>query len=247
MGGIFALGAERDFDRVQDLCLSVARLWKQAAANEFGFGIYISPLALKICCDNGGRILGDYFPIPPGPFKRIATLIVLGRLDPFFHFEPQLDRGAMDRWLPKILTLLISPGLAKLRVNMAVDPTKPLWQKLDAWETFPSAHYKQEFFQFLEGMDSFSWLEGEARSAGFIPTNTWEYVLEARAARMISAVALSLESCYYWNEDSKDMGTSSPLRGKCADFFDPSDVNFRKEFEYDRVIYTGIERSKASP
>ena len=185
----------------------------------------------------GGKLLDDFFPKPPGPFKRVGALLVMNQLNSFFYFDPPLNADQSQRWRAKVSALLIPVALAKLRVNLTPDKPNPTWHRLDAWKGFPSPHFKMELLQYLEGMDNYEWVERLIEG-----THLADYkdrLITEKTARKIAATGLIIEACYYFNE-----GEHSAIRGKCNDFFNVDDINFIREFHYDRQIYRAASGKK---
>lgn len=126
----------------------------------------------------------------PGPFKRVAALLVLGRLTSIFSLATPNSKveslkpvnASMEReWLPKLCFLLLAPAFSSLTVSNAQGAT----HSLQDWKGFPSFHSKAEFLFWLE------WL--------------CDYPLDSlsddekvtRRGRMILGTSLILEAIYY--------------------------------------------------
>jgi hypothetical protein len=239
MTGIIALNSgEYDYGIVEQLVETICRKWDQHCSAHYGFKVFVSPSAFKKFYEAGIRILEENFPLPPGPFKRVASLIVISQMYPFFHFEPELTLEASHRWRAKMTALLMPVGLAKLRVNLTPDEANPTWQRLDAWYGFPSDHFKMEFLQFLERIDTCHWWEKTTIEGG-LQEQISERIITEETVRLINSTALMLEACYYWNEEWNHFALR--LRGKCNDFFDGSDPDVPNEFYYDYEIYKGAQ------
>jgi hypothetical protein len=141
---------------------------------------------------------GFFFPERPGPFKRVAAFVVLGRLFPFLKFRPAdgLDVESAIRfanyetthkaneWLTRAMVRTIPILFAQLEVEIN-GKRIPL-----AWKGFPSWHYELEFHEFLRWTDS----DIEPCDCDF---NNLTQKTKWALARKIMAATLSLEACYY--------------------------------------------------
>jgi hypothetical protein len=168
---------------------AVEELWNEAGGQKHhGFNLKVKTERIAACCNYGGIILNDHFPNPPGVFKRLAALLVLGRHFPLFDLEPRPQN--FDLWSGRVLALTIPPVLRTLEINLSTDRDRPRWVQLDNWEDYPSPHYKLEFLTLLE------WLDG----AGWPHPSRWTQQDRKRVARITLALALILEGCYYCSE-----------------------------------------------
>lgn len=237
MTGLIALqDGDHDYDIAKQLVGTICRAWDQHCSSHFGFRVFISPSAFERFYKSAVDVLDRDFPLPPGPFKRVATLAVMAQMYPFFHFDPEMTAEAGLRWRAKMTALLIPVGLAKLRVNLTPDEPSPTWQRLDAWCGFPSDHFKMEFLQFLERVNTCHWWE-RMMAEGAMEEAICRRIITEEIVRLIFSTALVIEGCYYWNEEQGSEGEE--LRGKCNDFFDGGDADMVKEFYYDRELFVG--------
>ena len=233
MGLLDDSGADRDYEVLLDVAWGVAELW-----NNFGgpqkhhFVLRIGENELRECCRRGDEILiqSRRFPNPPSPFKRVAALVVLARLFPFFELDPATEYHQEQIWLSRLSALLIPGAISVLEVNLSEDPANPKWTP-GKWNGFASPHYKIEFIKFIQWLDNFDWLvlgtEGEK----------WKQTKRERLARMVMAVSLIIEANYYIGET----GPPKPeyLRGKCKLCIKPADS---VDLTYDTEIYDNAEK-----
>jgi hypothetical protein len=230
--GLFSDSAEKDQAIALRSADIVADAWNKYASGAYGFQIFVQPKKVAEVCRQGARLFekGDVFPPQPGPFKRTAAFIVLGRLIPFFQFSgkpeqlPKLDEQVP--WTVRFLALTIPVVLRQLTVSLNGQT-----HILDEWKGFPSLHYQLEFFAFQR------WLDNGAEYEGYFPPETWKQFSFHRQARMVMATALMLESCYYLNgrETTK---IQSQVSG-CL-------TNLSPEQELDLIYTYNIENASSS-
>lgn len=197
--GILTIGSEKDdLQAIEDIAEDVASLWNEHGGKEFGFGVAYDLDRIRQCREKAVPILDTYFPNPPGPFKRVAALLVFGRLYPFFYFTNKLTQKQHQEWLSRIVALTLPVAIRTQKVNLSNHPDAPRWVPLDSWRGFPSVHYKLEFLGFIGWLDGFQWLLAR------IPATDQKMVIDNRLARMTLALSLIIEGCYYF-------GTEVPL------------------------------------
>ncbi len=213
MGLLTIKTGQEDYDAVEFVAEQVAILWNDFGGQDHGFRVVVSKADIKKICDKSNEVLTKFFPTPPSPFKRVAALLVFGRLYPFFGFEPrQISSDLHDKWLSRILALLIPATLPNLEVNLSSQPSKTeKWVRLNNWTGFPSAHFKIEFLLFLEWLQNHHWPAIDEK---------WEDETAKRIARIILSCALQLESCYYLCEwvvlpDGKTKKGLVRVQGSC--------------------------------
>jgi hypothetical protein len=196
MSGLFDGDRAKDVEAVLYLANQVAAIWNECGGQQHGFSVIVGEKELGICCDHAREILVESgkFPNPPGPFKRVAALIVCARLYPFFGLDPKpltvQDRNA---WLTRLVALLIPVTLQRLEVNVSKGE-KEHWIALDKWIGFCSHHHKIEFLAFLEWLETCEWAQAH------IPDPDWKVFNMKRLARMILATTLIIEANYYCGE-----------------------------------------------
>lgn len=228
MGLLDDSSAGKDCEAVFDIAVGVAALWNNFGGEKHGFKIKIGDAEVKECCRLGNEILtlSKKFPIPPSPFKRVAALVVLSKLYPFFELDPPQEVQIQDQiWLSRLSTLLIPGALALLEVNVSEDALAPKWA-LNRWNGFASPHYKIEFLKFIQWLDNFDWLMigGEQ--------DKWIQTKRERLARMIMSVSLIIEANYYLGEAGAPQ--REHLRGKCKLCLKSADLT---GLTYDVEIY----------
>ena len=204
--------SESDLKAITELATSVADYWNQYGTKKYPFIVQTSKEAIKKLAEEGDQVLAAFFPEEPGPFKRVATLIILSRLIPLFslgknvpteHFPP-LSLMEEELWLPRISCLLINPAF-KI-INVSVNSTV---HKLTEWKSFPSAHSKAEFLLWLEWLRDYDASQLHQSEENLV-----------RRGRMILACSLILEAVYYQGP------TRAKICGICDDKVDLSCVTY---------------------
>jgi hypothetical protein len=177
----------------------VCSIWNEKGAPIYGIELRAQEAAVIGCCKKGESLFkSGVFPSQPGPFKRAAAFLILGRLYPFFVMSganaPNNDRES-QAWLARFMALTIPAVLSQTRVQ--VDSG---WVVLKDWRGFPSPHYQLEFLAWLRWLD-----HCQQHEKKFQPAEWSQFSME-RLARMVMAVALIVEACYYTttNESRKD-------------------------------------------
>jgi hypothetical protein len=192
--GLFSDSAEQDQGIALRSADVIADQWNRHAASIYGFQVFIRSKKISQLCQVGARLFenGDVFPRQPGPFKRTAAFLVLGRLYPFFQFsgKPEhLPKGdEVVAWTVRLLALTIPVILRQLTVQL-----NGTTQTLHEWKGFPSPHYQLEFFALLR------WLDNGEEYETLFPADTWARFSFHRQARMVMATSLMLEASYYLN------------------------------------------------
>jgi len=230
MGLLVTSDGKEDFDAIARVAGTVATVWNDYGGKaDYGFTVEFGTDQIEECSKKASAIFKEFFPNPPGPFKRVAALLVFGRLYPFFGFKPaRASAIENEEWLARIVTLMLPVALRLLRADISTHPKAQTWKSINAWKGFPSVHYRIEFLAFLQWLDNFQWaancLEG-------MPPATIEEVkhrfnldkmTSSRLARMILAASLIIEGCYYASEGLPDQADQEHLRGKCIGCVDPS-------------------------
>lgn len=209
---IFFDDFKRDEQAITELAVGVADYWNAYGTERYAFKVFTSEEAIQAISRSGDHLLGGFFPEQPGAFKRIATLLVLSRLQPLFSLATadstpkNLKRVqfAIDlEWLPRICFMLIEPAFDMLQVEKGESA-----HKLDDWAGFPSAHSKAEFIQWLDWLRDFP--------ADKLPPDE----NGIRRVRMIMAAALILEAVYFQKEPRRE------VCGACDDKVDLTCVTF---------------------
>lgn len=213
----------------------VATWWNVKQAKAYGFGFVISESKVKQCCEKAGELFErNIFPEPPGPFKRIATFLVLGRLFQFFQIRPgypedgkwvatdfKPDPMHNDAWVARMLVMTIPVIFSGMYVDIGKERVL-----LDEWKNFPSLHYRLEFMALLRWLDL-----NDSHKANFTDKKTWEDITNDRLTRMIMAVSLIIEACYYLS--SKE-GASNKIQSKDSHCLQDLDEDLRLDLYYDR-------------
>ena len=234
MGLIASATGQPDYLAVRSIANEVARLWNENGGDSHGFTIEVGRNNIQKCCDHGAELLRRFCPKgkEPGPFKRVATLVVLSRLEPFFQFVPAKSGVEKNQWLARISALMIPAGLKGLRVDVSNGAKIKVWEKLDHWRGFPSPHYKADFLAWLSWMDTLCWLDTEFREAE--QKKKWDKIKQDRIARMILVTALILEACYYCGEKDAGVPQRNQICGKCRSYLADPDLT---PINYDLGLY----------
>jgi hypothetical protein len=103
------------------------------------------------------------------------------------------------------MAMMIGPTLGTLEINVSFTDQVDSWVVLDKWKGYPSPHFKLEFIQLIQWLDNFDF-------QSFDPTDS---VKINRVARIVLAVALILENCYYTSETPLSPPSPDSIRGKC--------------------------------
>jgi hypothetical protein len=229
MGLLHDKAGQEDYDAILTLARSVAEVWNTFGGTDHGFRVRVGEKEVQECCSLGHEILitSKKFPNPPGPFKRVAALVVLARLYPFFELDPPPPYPqACQIWLARVIGLLIPATLSTLEVNISKDKTNPKWEQLNNWRGFASPHYKIEFLVFLQWLDGLSWIRP------IIDEQLWQSIRKDRLARMILATSLIIEANYYCTETGAP--NANHLRGKCKGCVEGQDLT---PLNYDERLY----------
>ncbi len=185
-----------DVVQVRKTAHLVQSWWNQYRAPVYGLNLRISHAELLKCCEIGHSLFeGRFFSQPPGPFKRAAAFVVITRLNPFFDFLP-VSAEAIEyvpttlrekqEWTARIVTLTIPIVLRRTYAEINGERAQ-----LTGWNGFPSLHYKLEFLAWVRWLDSFE----QYRTV--MPAREWYDFCERRLARMVMALSLMIEGCYY--------------------------------------------------
>lgn len=183
-----------DVETIGDIAQTVATYWNQNGGPDQGLSVLWSREAVDKISHEGDQILAGFFPDPPGPFKRLATFIVLSRLHPLFALIPPaagidnlkpVQPGFHDEWIARVIYLLIEPSMQVLQVRGKDGQVFSLTE----WADFPSLHTKTEFLFWLE------WLRDYP--PGYLPRDISDTEGLERRGRMVLATSLILEQAYY--------------------------------------------------
>lgn len=238
MGLLSSEAGDSDFEQAFQVAASIQEFWNTKQAPSWGFNLTIFKASIRECCEAGGRLFsGQYFANPPGPFKRAAAFLVIGRLMPFFGFEPingnkelvpQTSREC-HAWLARMMALSIPAVLGSTRAQLGGE-----WLTLSEWGGFPSSHFKLEFLAWIRWLDSFEHFKK------YFPSNSeWDQLHEQRLARMVMATSLMIEGCYYC---SGSTASESKIRGNTATCFERLEDEHEIDLIYDvHTVYQSPE------
>jgi len=210
---------QEDAEIVVNLASAVATVWNEHGASHFGFKIYVGLRQVVDCCERSNLILENFFPPAPGPFKRAASLLVLGRLNPFFSLDPApVSRSEREKWLVRMLLLFLPATLGVLEVKVSRSPGIDKWMRLDGWKGFPSPAFKLEFINYLLGLNE---------SMPSLPNGNNDFSADSQVARHILATSMLIESCYYLGESLPKESSLRALRTRQSpQSFDEIDLTY---------------------
>lgn len=250
MGLLVSGSLEADKQAITRVADRVAILWNDYGGHDFGFKIQHGEDQIEFCSKRATSIFEKYFPDPPGPFKRVAALLVFGRLYPFFEFIPSRRSSQDDEeWLARIVALMIPVSLRLLYADVSATKDAHTYKAIDAWKGFPSIHYKVEFLAFIQWLDNLEWavkrLDGleENVIADVKERMKMDEVINSRLARMILATSLIIEACYYGSETLPQQPEQSNLRGKCLGCIDPEGDT--TALSYDGRLFENYRKANA--
>ncbi len=185
---------DADTKAIEQLALQVCSYWNANGGGDCGFNLFAARDAIEKISHDGDKLLSSFFPEEPGPYKRVAALLVLSRLTPLFALAapnsvpPDLKPilyADEQQWLPRVCYLLVPLAFSLLSIRVDQE-TRPV----PAWNDFPSLHSKTEFLTWLE------WLRDYPPEA-FAKAQTAEQEHLDRRGRMVLATALILEAVSY--------------------------------------------------
>ncbi len=151
----------------------------------------------------------------PGPFKIAAGFVVVGMHMIEFNFYPLQQIGEPlspveeREWTNRLLVKSISTFLSQLKLASTGEQLKKRWG-------IPTAHYKLDFLNFLR------WAEFPI----LVPANPPQYpeaiVDIVRLNRLVMAVTLIIEACYYLSENKINCDVMHNLQLKLSELDDAS-------------------------
>jgi len=200
---VFFKNPDDDVCAILLLARRVCRYWNSNCGTSNGFRLFVAKEAVERIVRDSNIVMPAFFPDEPGPFKRVASLLVLSRLTPLFTLASvnstldkltDINQAEEQQWLPRVCYLLTQPSFDILKVSN--DQIRE--HALVDWKDFPSLHSKAEFLLWLE------WLCDYPREL----LSDEEKII--RRGRMILATSLILEAVYYQTKSSV-----SPLCGAC--------------------------------
>lgn len=217
MGLLTVHSGEQDYIALSKLTRQVLDKWNAAAGRmvpaaklEVGFNRLVE------VCDYGTVLLEQHFSNPPSAFKRVAALIVLGRLHPFLTFDPPQPLPVRTKFLPRAMMLFLPIGLRAQMVERTPGSPTPLTAKF----RFPSNHYLLDFVKWLRTLEAPEpWPDAmSSKGAGRILFD------QRRLVRMVWATSLVIENVYYGSEEYGFPAPPAVLRGKCGQCLENGDL-----------------------
>jgi len=158
----------------------------------------------------------------PGPFKIAAGFVVGGMQMIEFNFYPlvedgkQMDAAEKREWTNRLLVRSLPIFLSQLQLASTGEKLKKTWQ-------IPTAHFKLDFLNFLR------WSEFPFIATVNPPKDMPPIVDIVRLNRLVMAITLIVESCYYLSENSINCDVMHQLEIKLSDLDDAS----RKDLFFD--------------
>jgi hypothetical protein len=219
MGLLSTQSGSLDVQHAQLIADCVAEDWNSVQKDLYGIMLWINPHGIKKCCQIGTQLFENgFFPPQPGPFKRVAAFVVLGRLYPFFKMTgreaPQTEHER-QAWLARFMGLLVPAALRTMKVFI-----NNKWTTLEGWKGFPSPHYKLEFLAWLRWLDHF-----ERYRPKFPDLAEWTRFSSERLARMVMSTALMLEACYYIDVADQLSGIRAQVSGCLANLNESQEID----------------------
>ena len=192
MGLLTLKQGQEDYLKSHAIAASVSGLWNAHCSGIWGYDLHWHVPNINQCCDLGDKLFrSGFFPEGPGPFKRTAAYLVLGKLYPFYSIQVRagLDPLSPDEkqaWLTRFLILSVPAILRQITIDIEGN-TIPM----NAWKGFPSLHFQLEFLTWLR------WLETLEKHSTKLSIGEWDELQTARLSRMVMAGSLIIESVYY--------------------------------------------------
>ena len=160
-------------------------------------------------------------PPDPGPFKIAAAFLVVGMHFIQFNFimnkgVPEMTKQQQEVWKSRIFFKAISIFLLQLELTK----TKCKLQK--TWDA-PSAHYRMDFLNFIR------WCEFPMAGPDNPPPPNKPTVSLVRLNRLVMAVTLIIEACYYLSGNETKCDVKNQVHIKLNDL----DADCRIDLEFD--------------
>jgi hypothetical protein len=223
-----------DVELIYGISLAASEFWNDNGGCDHGVRLFAVREKAEMVSVQGDRVLAAFFPDPPGPFKRLAALLVTSRLIPeslfcFASADSTLGNikpappAIAAEWESNLSYLLIQPAFTALRVYS--QDGKP--NELTDWKGFPSIHSKAEFLLWLR------WLRDYPAEV-FSKTPGCDDVNMERRGRTVLATALILEAVYYQDK--------TRLAGICSMCDEVLEGEDRRHIMFD--AYLSAEESK---
>jgi len=204
---------EADCAAVAKVAEAVAIAWNEKSSDALDFTLTYQRRKIESICELARNFSAHgVFPSPPGPFKRVALLLVLGRLYPFFTLVPYAsdeDAGLesplkRDAWNCRMMLLTVPAALHGITITLDEAEIE-----LPPFEGFPSPHYKLDLLTWLKWMD-----HGGKLSKIVSDKEAWEKFTGQRLVRMVLTTSLILEACYYLSTTEVKLGFEHAVQGK---------------------------------
>lgn len=151
----------------------------------------------------------------PGPFKIAAAFLVFGMRFIEFDYYPLREVGkpmeAAEKrdWTNRLLFRAIAPLLSELKLGSTGQRLTKKWNT-------PTLHYRLDFLNFLR------WIEFPILGPATPPQEIKPSVDMFRLNRLIVAVTLIIESCYYLSENTINCDVMNHYEIKLDDLDDAS-------------------------
>ena len=205
---------------------AVCHDWNEHHSKSWGFNVEVGRKSIA----RSYFFVADLFvgnpslPPNPGPFKLAAAFLVSGKRFFQFYFYPLQDSEALpsedqDLWKTRFLLKSITVFLLQLKLNK----TEKKLQKL--WDT-PSNHYRLDLLNLLRWCDF--------PVIPMSPATTTPIVDIMRLNRMVMALTLIIEACYYLCENE----VTCDVKGHVHLHPEELDESVRADLYFDMPGYT---------
>lgn len=175
----------------------VCRRWKANQAQDWGFWFQFDRYSIEKACRFSVDLMtgNSAFPKNPGPFKLTSAFVVSCwyfldlEVIPVAEDKAEGPKDGCKYWKSRLIFLAIQFFLAQLKIG---EDDSRLLQKV--WHV-PTPHYRLDFLNFLRLCDFPSEGPVDPTSKDRPTVNT------PRVSRLIMAISLIIESCYYSSEN----------------------------------------------
>jgi hypothetical protein len=152
---------------------------------------------LHVCRSADEVFSAGAFPPDPGPYKRAAAFVVLGRMYPVFDVEILLYSGAtlsnhqrikeQVAWISRLALTALPAIFGRMMVTLDGAP-----QQLPEWKGYPSDHVALEVTNWIK------WLQHHDQYQNLVdPKIDWPNFCLERRIRAVLALSLILENAHY--------------------------------------------------
>ena len=188
--GLLSDSFDEDINSLRRVSSIVSKDWNLRSAVLWDVDCFVSEKGVEECCKSAEWLFQSGLPNPPGPFKRAAASVVLGRIHRLFRFfkhgtDEELDGSQSIYWLARLLPRLIPPILGILDIK------DPSIKQLRPWPGFPTSHFRLEFLSVLRRLTGRNGLQAN------LTEEEWKEFHQERLKTITLFTSLVIESCYY--------------------------------------------------